>query len=204
MYLALCAGVALTVVLSGAVSAADPPPDRPGLETQVPPSPPEPQAKPLKFSTTIAKLVEAGDAVPEGVAVTEESVSAASPGIEAYFNAGLLRLDAAGRVQVYIRVSRVGEDVLAGLESRGAVIERRDESGTLVQASVPVQSLAQVAGLEYVTVITAPSYGHVNVGSALTEGDAILDSLAKSHGRGHWKREIIGAGKVEERTLRSR
>ena len=30
------------------------------------------------------------------------------------------------------------------------------------------------------------------------------DSLVKSHGRGHWKREIIGAGKVEERTLRSR
>ena len=24
------------------------------------------------------------------------------------------------------------------------------------------------------------------------------DSLVKSHGRGHWKREIIGAGKVEE------
>ena len=30
------------------------------------------------------------------------------------------------------------------------------------------------------------------------------DSLVKSHGRGNWKREIIGAGKVEERTLRSR
>ena len=35
-------------------------------------------------------------------------------------------------------------------------------------------------------------------------GEAIFDSLVKSHGRGHWKREIIGAGKVEERTLRSR
>ena len=33
---------------------------------------------------------------------------------------------------------------------------------------------------------------------------AIVDSLVKSHGRGNWKREIIGAGKVEERTLRSR
>ena len=32
----------------------------------------------------------------------------------------------------------------------------------------------------------------------------MVDSLVKSHGRGHWKREIIGAGEVEERTLRSR
>ena len=31
-----------------------------------------------------------------------------------------------------------------------------------------------------------------------------VDSLVKSHGRGYRKREIIGAGKVEERTLRSR
>ena len=31
-----------------------------------------------------------------------------------------------------------------------------------------------------------------------------FDSLVRSHGRGDWKREIIGAGKVEERTLRSR
>ena len=35
-------------------------------------------------------------------------------------------------------------------------------------------------------------------------GGGRLDSLVRSHGRGHWKREIIGAGKVEERTLRSR
>ncbi len=32
----------------------------------------------------------------------------------------------------------------------------------------------------------------------------MIDSLVRSHGRGDWKREIIGAGKVEERTLRSR
>ena len=35
-------------------------------------------------------------------------------------------------------------------------------------------------------------------------GTDMVDSLVKSHGFGYWKREIIGAGKVEERTLRSR
>ena len=44
----------------------------------------------------------------------------------------------------------------------------------------------------------------VGVGVAAEIEDHKVDSLVKSHGRGHWKREIIGAGKVEERTLRSR
>ena len=84
-------------------------------------------------------------------------------------------LDAQGRVQVYIRVSVIADDVLDGLQSLGVVVERQDDSGTLVQARVPVKALPQVAELEFVTAVTLPNYGHVNVGSKLTEGDALLD-----------------------------
>ena len=78
-------------------------------------------------------------------------------------------------------------------------------------------SVMELAGRVF-DVVTAGHRIHESVLSVVrnTTGDAdywrrivrmaalCLDSLVKSHGRGYWKREIIGAGKVEERTLRSR
>ena len=133
------------------------------------------KSKHSKFASTIAQLVEASQRIPKGVPVTNTAISDAEPSIEAYLTSGLLRLDDQGRVQVYIRVSASGGDVSSELESLGVIVERRDESGTLIQARVPVKSLPQIAELENVIAVTAPNYGRVNVGSALTEGDALLD-----------------------------
>jgi len=185
---ALCMAAALSVAVSGRAFAADPP-DVPKAPIQAAGVPPEPVQKPVGLSSTIALLLRAAEAVPDATGVTEASLSAADSGISAYIDTGLLRLDGEGRVQVYIRVSRAGPDVLGGLESLGAAIERLDESGTLVQATVPILRLSQLAELEHVTVITAPNYGHANAGAALTQGDAILgfDDLRATLG-------VTGAG----------
>ena len=98
------------------------------------------KSKHSKFSSTIAQLVEASQRIPKGVPVTNTAISDAEPSIEAYLTSGLLRLDDQGRVEVYIRVSASGGDVSSELESLGVIVERRDESGTLIQARVPVKS----------------------------------------------------------------
>lgn len=185
---AMCLAAALSAAVSGQAFAADPP-DVPKAPLTAAGVPPEPVQKPVGLSSAIALLLHAAQAVPDGTGVTEASLAAADSGISAYIDTGLVRLDGEGRVQVYIRVSRAGADVLGGLESMGAAIERLDESGTLVQATVPVLRLSQLADLEYVTVITAPNYGHVNAGAALTQGDAILgfDDLRATLG-------VTGAG----------
>ena len=186
--LALCMAAALLVAVSGRAFAADPP-DVPKTPIQAAGVQPKPVQKPVGLSSSIALLPQAAEAVPDGTDVTEASLSAADSGISAYIDTGLVRLEGEGRVQVYIRVSRAGADVLAGLESMGTAIERLDESGPLVQATVPTLRLSQLADLEYVTVISTPDYGHVNAGAALTQGDAILgfDDLRATLG-------VTGAG----------
>jgi subtilisin family serine protease len=117
------------------------------------------------------------------------SVAAADPSVGALMTAGLMRLDAKGRVQVYVRVADAASAAVDELESMGAVVERVSDSGTLIQASVPVNRVHEMAYLEWVQAVTLPSYGRVNVGSRQTEGDAILglDALRAVHG-------VSGAG----------
>ena len=65
----------------------------------------------------------------------------------------------------------------------------------------PLDSLARDASTPELT--PGDLVAIANVGAYGLTG-SLIDSLVRSHGRGDWKREIIGAGKVEERTLRSR
>ena len=78
-------------------------------------------------------------------------------------------------MQAYIRVSATDADIPGALSSLGVIIERQDDSGSLFQVRVPVKSLPQVAAFDFVVSVTLPKYGRVNVGSKLTEGDALLD-----------------------------
>ena len=64
---------------------------------------------------------------------------------------------------------------LDDLDTMGIGAERWSESGTHLQARVPVKALPRLAEPEFVTAVTPPTYGRVNVGSRLTEGDALLD-----------------------------
>ena len=164
------AAVTLSFAVAGVSSAADPPPVHP--------------AKHPKFSSVIAQLVEASKSLPPGVPLTDDELYTTEPPMDAYMTSGLLQLDGLGRPQVYIRVSATNADVLSGLESLGVIIERQDGSVTLIQARVPVKSLLQIGDLDYVMAVTLPDYGHVNFGSKLTEGDALLglDDLRASLG----------------------
>ena len=107
--------------------------------------------------------------------MTADEVSAVDSQVAALLTAGLLALDAQGRLQVYIHLSKGATTSVAELESIGVIVERESDDGTILQARVSLKSLAQLAELDSVRAVTPPDYGHVNVGSRLTEGDALLD-----------------------------
>ena len=131
-------------------------------------------AKHPKFGSSIAQLAEAGHNLSSGVPMNPENISKVWPGVQAYLKAGLLRLDQQGRVQVYINASQLDESTLTGLKSAGVEVERTSDSRGLVQGSVSLKALSGLAELDYVKSVTAPSYGRVDVGSRLTQGDALL------------------------------
>jgi len=158
---AILAAIALFVAASGASSADDP--------HAIPPG------KNPKFSSSIAQLLETAQSVTTGEFQGEVALPRAqASSIGADLVSGLIRLDSAGRVQVYIRVSSSDEGIVGELESLGIVVELYDVEENLIQARIPIGALPQVAELEYVSVVTPPDYGYVNVGSSLTEGDVLL------------------------------
>ena len=57
------------------------------------------------------------------------------------------------------------------LLSAGAVIERVDETGMLVQVSGPVSRVAETADLDEVGHISLPNYGRTNIESPQTQRD---------------------------------
>src|SRR5262245_16867222 len=84
-----------------------------------------------------------------------------------------LRLDARNRVQVYILVREVTDDVRRRLEAAGASIEIASVADRRVQARVPASRLTRVAALPFVDFIRLPSYARPNAGLVVSEGDRI-------------------------------
>ena len=84
-----------------------------------------------------------------------------------------LRLDGRQRVQVYILVREVTDDVRRQLEAAGAAIEIASVADRRVQARVPASRLARIAALPFVDFIRLPSYARPHVGAFTTEGDRI-------------------------------
>ncbi|MCH8109505.1 MAG: hypothetical protein IIB15_05190, partial [Chloroflexi bacterium] len=161
VFVALLAAIALFVAASGASSADGHPASPPGKNS--------------KFSSSIAQLLETAQSVTSGAFQEEVAPPRAqASSIGADLASGLIRLDSAGRVQVYIRVSSSDEGIVGELESLGIVIELYAVEENLIQARIPIGALPQVAELEYVSAVTPPDYGYVNVGSKMTEGDALL------------------------------
>ena len=142
-----------------------------------------------KFASSIAQLADGASALPLGVPLTDETVPLAGDGVASLVEAGVLRLDDQGRVQVYVHVPGADMYILDELQNLAVLVERWSESGTPLQAWVPVKALPALAELEYILAVTPPTYGHLDLGSTLTEGDALLgfDGLRASLG-------VIGSG----------
>ncbi len=88
----------------------------------------------------------------------------------------LVRIDPAGRVQVYIHLRCPPDHTLAqGLQNIGVEIERiRTQRVAIIQGWVSPSRLDQLAALPCVQRITPPSYAYPRTGSVTTEGDTIL------------------------------
>lgn len=87
-----------------------------------------------------------------------------------------LRLDAAGRVQVYVLVSNVTVPAIQQLTAAGVTIEILDAPHHRVQAAVPLSRLEAVTALPFVNFIRLPSYAIRR--KAESEGDAIIQATA--------------------------
>lgn len=169
------AALILLLAATGVSLAQEPHPVQPRPQLPVPASPPPPNPKHPKFASSIAHLLNATQRIPDGVPLTNAVVHASGPPVDAYIDAGLMRLDHAGRVQVYIRVTAAGDSISSELNALGAILEMQSEAGDLVQARIPIRKLPELARLPYVKSVTLPDYGYPSVGSKLTEGDALLD-----------------------------
>ncbi len=89
------------------------------------------------------------------------------------FSSETLKVDNAGRVQVYVFVTDTGEQALGVLRQHGLDIEIVNQDFKIVQGWVPVENLESLAGETVVTKIRPPSYGRSRTGMVNTEGDAI-------------------------------
>jgi CSLREA domain-containing protein len=91
----------------------------------------------------------------------------------ALFSAGLLRETSRGMLQVYIHVDgEINDGLRTALQALGTDIEMESDEQGIVQASVPYGILEALTNVSGVTMVSEPSYGVVNVGGSLTEGDA--------------------------------
>ncbi len=122
-----------------------------------------------KLSTVLADLVAAqrGSTARLKAEQMPASVRDAARG-------GMLRINDANEVQVYILASAVNDQVVADVAAAGATIEIADASARRIQARVPVTKLQAVAQLPAVTAIRLPTYARHRTGNVTTEGDSIL------------------------------
>lgn len=76
------------------------------------------------------------------------------------FAQGMVRADAQGRVQVYVRLNEITADELGALKANGLVNIVPSPALHVVQGWVKPENLTALAALPFVIRITPPSYGH--------------------------------------------
>jgi len=86
----------------------------------------------------------------------------------------MVKTQAGERVQVYVTLDDVGEEVLSQLTALKLTIEIVNPELNKLQAWIDIASLDQLANLEEVIKITVPSYGEPASGRVRTQGDTIL------------------------------
>ena len=131
----------------------------------------------VKLSTILADLAGAVPQDRDGDPVAPMPAPLSVPGLPAAVrdavNTRQLRLDTQQRVQVYILVREVTDDVRRRLEAAGAAIEIASVEDRRVQARVPASRLTRVAALPFVDFIRLPIYARPHAGAVVTEGDRI-------------------------------
>lgn len=89
------------------------------------------------------------------------------------FSSPTLKVDNAGRVQVYVLVTDTTARTLAILRQHDLDIEIVNQDSATVQGWIPVEYLEGLAGEAVVVKIRPPRYGMPRTGSVNTQGDAI-------------------------------
>jgi hypothetical protein len=106
------------------------------------------------------------------------------PDLRSMIKAGLMRIDDAGRIQVYAQSLGDVASAAAAVNRAGGLVQRQDAKSGIVQALVPIPSIGEIAASPSVRFVRLPDYGVPQAGSVTTEGDAILKAnLARAdHG----------------------
>jgi subtilisin family serine protease len=88
---------------------------------------------------------------------------------------GLVRINPAGEVQVYVDLVEFRSEYVAVLQSHGLRVEVVLPEFRLVQGWLPMSAVPTVAGFDFVRQVREPDYARPNAsGAANTEGDALL------------------------------
>lgn len=91
---------------------------------------------------------------------------------------GLVRINDANEVQVYVLAAAVTDDLESQLRAAGATIEITSAEARRIQARVPVSALEQIAALPAVDAVRLPTYARHRTGNVTSEGDTILGAAA--------------------------
>ena len=108
------------------------------------------------------------DAAPPGVEATGPTVSAA-----ARLSSDLLKVDNAGRVQVYVWVTDTGTETIAALRGLGLDVELVNRDFSVVQGWIPVADLDALAAQPFVRKVRPPDYAASGRGPVVSQGDRI-------------------------------
>lgn len=141
----------------------------PDLATSVAVSPRKPQSV-TPYERAVAPVVRGLVARLEVAA--EDGVLAPAE-INAALQGPFLRVDPAGRIQLYLHAAPISESLRAELAKLGVEVELVSETTGKVQAWVPYSLVRQVATLADISRVAAPSYPHHATGSTVTEGDVV-------------------------------
>jgi subtilisin family serine protease len=103
--------------------------------------------------------------------VTRES--GAPSGAAERFSTPIMKVDDAGRVQVYVHLADTDPATLATLQTHGFQVEILNQQLRIAQGWVPVVSLETLAAEPAVLRVRLPDYATPDIGSVTSEGDAI-------------------------------
>lgn len=143
-----------------------------------------------KLAPPLSRLLDAAiEAGTKGEQIRPETLNALPDDLRPLVQTQLMRINAAGEVQVYVEVENVGGGIVEALEAAGIRVERVDDDALIVQAQVPVLRLDKLAAIDRVKAVRLPDYGVLRAGSVVTEGDSIIRA---SDAR--WSFHVSGAG----------
>jgi hypothetical protein len=89
------------------------------------------------------------------------------------FSSDTLKVDNAGRVQIYVHVNDTSEQALDTLRRHGLDIEVVNDDFGIVQGWIPVANLNALAAEPVVVKVRPPSYATHNTGPVTSQGDSI-------------------------------